>query len=508
MMELAHNLWAAIQVVLLFGIVVVIHELGHFVFAKLFGVKVESFNIGFGSKRLWSKKIGETEYSIRPWPLGGFVQLHGRFSPEEMRELEGEKAGAKPADVPAKDSMHKRSLSEAAYDDVHALREKPFPVKVLVFGAGVAFNFLSVVLLIAIWYMAGREAAFVPPRLDRVAESSPLYAAGLRTHDLIVAVNGRPVSGDDEFVAELQRAARQSGATALTIERDWGSTATLTLTLPAEATSVALFAEAKFYLEPRIGLILPGKPAELAGLKEGDVVESFNGQAVVSWPDLVDKINSSPNRPIRLGLRDGTGFREVTVTPYAETQDGKEVGKIGIGPQIATRTVRLGPISAFAEAFEAAVYGPFGLVSQAAALGRLFGRLKIDEMRENLAGPVGILSMTFQSAKKGLPYLLDFFCLLSLALVIFNILPIPLLDGGHILQAFVEFVIRRPIPMKALVVFYNAALVFLLAFVLLVSANDFWRIGRGVARRMSPPASVQPASTPLPTSSPVPSPVP
>ena len=507
------NLWAAAEVVIVFGFVVMIHEFGHFLFAKLFGVKVESFNIGFGGKRLWSKRIGETEYSIRPWPLGGFVQLHGHFRPEEMEQLEGgkkdEEGGTKDAAAGAPDDQKKkRSISEAAYDDVHALREKPCIVKFLVFGAGVLFNFLSVVIVMTVFVMVGYDR--VAPdvaRLDAVKESSPIYAAGLRSFDHILDVNGKPVADWMDLILALRTMGYEKAAgrrAKLTVARQ-GSTS-LTLTLPAQATSFTLFLETGPWRKAEAGTVLPGGPAQKAGIVKGDVIVAIDGHPVGSWEQMRQIISANAGKELTLTIQRGAERNDIRITPSEKTVGSKRIGQIGIGYPVE-HVRSLNPFKAVAMGFREACDR---LWEQATMLGGMFRRGNVREIGDSVGGPVAIIGMTFESAKMGFAYLIDFFCLLSVALVIFNLLPIPLLDGGHILQAAVEAIIRRPIPVKVLIFFYNVAFAILVLFVVLISFNDIRRMARQTfAGRAAKAKSEQtapakaPAKDAAPTTAPV-----
>ncbi|MCX7048450.1 MAG: RIP metalloprotease RseP [Candidatus Sumerlaeota bacterium] len=532
--------WYWAQVVLMFAVVIVIHELGHFVFAKMFGVKVESFNVGFGSKRLWSKRIGETEYSIRPWPLGGFVQLHGRFRPEEMAELEGtpaeggkdtakdskdgkdskgtEKSGGDAAKDAAQDAAKtggKRSVAEMTYDDARALREKPYPVKVLVFSGGVLFNFVSVALMFSAMFMFGKARQLPQPAwLNDIPTTSPLYQAGLRGYDRVIELNGEKINRDYELLYRLDLLKKDKDAKYLTLKigrigrpladdpTTGSAETTMTIQLPNDSSLIDAIEKTDIFHTVIVGQALPDSPAAMAQIKDKDRILAINGQLIRSRAEMIQTISANPEKEITLSILRGAQRLKIPVVPKKVVEtDGAKVGRIGVNVEqgdyefIRTsnpvRALSLG----FSEAWDS-------LAKQTSALGKLFGKMKMKEIHQNVAGPVGILSMGHQSAEMGFGYLLDFLGLLSIALVIFNILPIPLLDGGHIVQATIEVVIRRPIPMRVLIWVYNGALFLLAAFVLWVTAGDLMRVGRqwGKNPDAQPPAAVSPAPAAKPTS--------
>lgn len=476
LLDLLGNIWNIAQVVLLFGFVIMIHELGHFVFAKLFGVKVETFNIGFGSKRLFSKKIGETEYTIRPWPLGGFVQLHGAFTPEEMEALDGPAEDKEEGDDEDQAEEKEKSLSEAAYDDVHALRGKPYYVKLLVFCGGVGFNFLSVIAVCTIWYMIGRVVlAPLPAKVDIIKEDSPYHAVGFRSFDTITSLGGAPTPnwGDVADQLVLRKESAPDQASTITLSRD--SAATITLTVPAALMTLDTFTSVGVYHEARVGDVAFDTPADNAGLTSGDLIVAINGTPIRSWGEMTSIVQQSAEKPLSFELeRAGKRF-STEITPMTQPLNGRLVGVIGITSHGEETIIRI------ANPFKAVALGSqeaWGrLKAQVNGLVSIFGSGDAKVVGKSLSGPVGILRMARSSAEKGFAHLINFFCLLSIALVIFNILPIPLLDGGHILQATIEAVIRRAIPVKALMLVYNAALIFLLGFVLIVSGNDFFKMG-------------------------------
>ena len=516
--ELFASIQAIIMVIVLFGLVVMVHELGHFVFAKLFGIRVDSFNIGFGPEKwaIWKMKLGETVYSIRPFPLGGFVQLHGHFTPDEQIELGVEpkmpeamgegSTGAAKEEAREMTEAEKRSIIEAAYDDAHALRGKPFFVKLLVFGGGVLFNFLSVALALTVFYMVGKNEPVSPPILEQVSAQSALYETGFRSRDRIVAIDDKAFHDWYEMASHLESIRDDEAAplAQVTVARHGGAS-TDTLAVTVTSPTLQALVEAGLWTEPRIGAMMPGRPAELAGLKKGDLFVEVAGQPVDSWSAMTAIIRDNPGQEIAIAIeRDGETLRS-TITPEAETSGEEQVGRIGIVPFHETRLVRIAnPATALRVGFQIAITN---LTMQVVQLGRLFGSGDVESMQKNLGGPVMILSMSYSMARQGFEDLFNFFVMLSLALVIFNILPIPLLDGGHIVQAGVESIIRRPIPIRVLNWAYNAALLFLLLFVLFFTFNDFYRETTRMGRKdLTEQQSQQPepsgAGAPAPTPTP------
>ena len=313
--------------IIVIGILIVIHELGHFVVARLFGVGVERFSIGFGPV-LWRYRGKETEYCLSAIPMGGYVKMMG----DDENPLEG---GAGPTVDPTK-AFHGKSLI----------------ARFLIVFAGPGMNFVLAAVIFALVFMfVGRPA--LPPVVGRVAPDGAAAKVGLATGDKVVAVDGRPVKYWEDVLRSVQEG--QGRAIELTVIGVPGGERKVTVT-PTRLKERDIFGDEREvwdvgmgpYIAPVIGDTVSGFPAAEAGLRPGDTVVEIEGRPVLSWSDLAEAINRRPGQPTRLVVQRGTERVALTVTPRAVKDrgpDGKEaeVGRIGISPAPGTTYVRENP---------------------------------------------------------------------------------------------------------------------------------------------------------------------
>ncbi|MBI3007253.1 MAG: RIP metalloprotease RseP [candidate division NC10 bacterium] len=448
-----------VSAIITLGVLIFIHELGHFLVAKRLGVGVLKFSLGFG-KRLWGFRLGETEYLLSAIPLGGYVKMVGE-DPREVRvgpDGTATDAEAHPLDL-AKSFAH-----------------KPVWARALIILAGPGANFLLAVVIFTVLFMAvGR--ALPEPVIGPPAEASPAAGAGLRAGDRIRAVDGDPVRGWEEIASRLQQG--RGAPVAVTVERA-GETRTVRLTpVPKTVVSHVLTAE--------VGRVTPNFPAEAAGLRRGDRIVAINGQPVETWPDLAQVIHASPGRPVILTLLRGEERLEVTVTPRAsrppDNPEGREIGLIGIEPindvirkesqvwdlGIGPAYERLHPLAALAEGVRRTVDVS---VTVLWFLGKLLqGALPA----KTIGGPLTIVLMAGEQAQQGFLYLVTFTAVISINLAILNLLPIPILDGGHLLFAAIEAVRGEPVSVRRREMAQKVGLALLVAIMVFALYNDIFR---------------------------------
>jgi regulator of sigma E protease len=438
------------------GVIIFVHEGGHYLVAKAFDVRVLTFSLGFGRK-IFGFQRGETEYRVAWIPLGGYVRLGGE-TPEE------------------------------ASDDPRDFQNKPRWQRVLVYLAGPAMNVVLAILLIALVLMLGFGLPFlheIPPVVGTVEPGSPAATAGLAPGDEITSVAGRPV-GDWEAVvmAVLEAPGRPL---AVVYERD-GSRREATLvprTVPKyEVGDAGMYPK----VLPRVSTISKGMPAEAAGFLPGDELRAIDGRALASDLEFVRYIEAHAGQQVVVTvLRDGQ-LVQLPVVPRDEA--GK--GRIGVGLTLAQR---LGPVAAFVES---AKYN-WNIARQTVGL---VGKLVRREMKAKSAlhGPIEIAALSGEAARQGLPNLLHLMGLVSVSIAILNLLPIPVLDGGQILILLVESGIRRDLSLKlkeAINLVGLAFIVLLMATVLFFDVQRNWPFAAE-----SPPAagaaSPEPAVAPTP----------
>ncbi|MBI2015127.1 MAG: RIP metalloprotease RseP [Candidatus Rokubacteria bacterium] len=443
-----------VSFVLVIGILILIHEFGHFMVARWCGVGVERFSIGFGPVLVrWRGK--ETEYCLSAVPMGGYVKMVGEENP-----LEG---GGGPVFDPGK-----------------AFAMKPLWARFLIVFAGPGMNFvLAAVIFTIVFATVGRPVW--PALIGRVAEGGPAAAAGLKTGDVVTAVDGRPVSHWED----LERAIAGSGGRALrlAVRRD-GRETPATVTPRRTVVRDPIFREprdawelgAGSQLTPQIGSVNPGSPADKAGLRAGDLVLGVAGQPVFSPDELMQSIQKRAGQTFELTVERDGAPRTLAVTATAVKEKGptgqeQEIGRIGVG--IVTRVVRY-------EAYNPVVAVWYGGVRTwdmtaltAKGLWKIVSR-QIDS--SNIGGPIQIAAEAGRQAKEGAASLALFTAIISVNLALLNLLPVPMLDGGHLFFFVIEAVMGRPLSLKKREAAQQLGFVLLMLLMVFALYNDLVRI--------------------------------
>ena len=443
-----------VSFVVVLGVLIIVHELGHFFMARLAGVGVERFSIGFGPV-LWRFRGRETEYCLSLIPMGGYVKMMG----DDENPLEGGKAGA--------------------IDPAKAFNHKPLIARFLIVFAGPAMNFVLAVLIAALMFTTiGRPVA--PAVVGRVTEGGPAAQAGLTTGERIVAVDGRPVQYWEDLARVVQSAA---GRTLQVTMRGAAAERTVALT-PVQAKRKDLFGDdqtvweigAVPYIPAAIGDTIAGDPADKAGLKPGDVVVAVEARPVLSWDELAERIHQRAGQPTRLEVKRGSEALSLTVTPRKGKipgPDGKEmeVGLVGIRPGGAATMVRSNPVSAL---WEGLAWSGDVTVKTAVGLYKIVvGQLD----RSNIGGPIQIAKTAGEQARQGIVSLALFTAVISINLFLLNLLPVPMLDGGHLLFFAFEAVLGRPLSVRKREVAQQVGFALLMLLMVFAFYNDFKRIG-------------------------------
>ncbi|MEP0545910.1 MAG: RIP metalloprotease RseP [Rhodothermales bacterium] len=455
------------------GILVFIHELGHFLAAKLFKMRVEQFSIGF-PPRIVSKTVGETEYRIGAIPLGGYVKITGMID----------------------ESLDTEHLDQEPQP--YEFRAKPVWQRIVVITAGVIFNFI-LAFAIFIGLKWGYGDTYIPAENVRavyVADGSLASDIGFRTGDRLLAVNGEPLR---EFDPTGGIAALSADRATYTVERGGEE---VTLTAPEDFASQLNRAKGEFGVDPwpaLVGNVIGGDPAAEAGIRPGDRIVAVDGEPVTFWIQMSEAIQESEGRPItvRWTRADSLLTEDATLEPVERTAD-YAVFEAAVTPKSGTvgddeePRFMLGINAPSAEMLkqefgverreyglgEAVVAGSAETVGWIGLYGQLIGRLFTgkDDVRESVGGPVMIAQATKQAADAGMQQFWFMVAMLSIALAVFNILPIPVLDGGHLVFLLYEGITRREPSVRVRVVVQQVGFVLLLAFMAFVIFNDFTRL--------------------------------
>jgi regulator of sigma E protease len=445
---------SVVAFIIVIGILIVIHELGHFVVARLCGVGVERFSIGFGPV-LWRYRGKETEYCLSAIPMGGYVKMMG----DDENPLEG---GAGPTVDPTK-----------------AFHSKPLIARFLIVFAGPAMNFVLAAVIFALVFMiVGRPA--LPPVIGRVAPDGAGAKVGLATGDKIVALDGRPLKYWEDVLRAVQEG--EGRAVELTVVGVPGGERKVTLA-PTRVKEKDIFGDEREvwdiglgpYIAPIIGDVVSGFPAVQAGLRPGDTVVEIEGRPVLSWADLAEAINRRPGQPTRLIVQRGTERVAISVTPRATKDrgpDGKEVevGRIGISPAPSSTYVRENPIVAVRD-------GVQKTAEVTALTAKGLWKIVVGQLdRSNIGGPIQIAQAAGEQARQGLPSLAFFTAVISVNLALLNLLPVPMLDGGHLLFFGFEAILGRPLSLRKREVAQQVGFVLLMMLMVYAVYNDLVRI--------------------------------
>lgn len=419
------------------GVIIVVHEAGHLLVAKAFGVRVLTFSVGFG-KKIWGFQRGETEYRVSAVPLGGYVRLGG----ENLDESTG---------------------------DPREFLSKPRWQRVLVYLAGPAMNVLLAVGLFTALFMVGIKLPNLPdmpPLVGGVEAGSSAEHAGLQRGDVIVEANGKAMKSWHDVLLELITSAEKP--VALKVAR--GGTAFTTSVTPSRIPGEEAGDAAGIYpsLRPQITQVIAGGPAEKAGFRAGDEILRVNGVPVADHKDFVAYIEKHAGVQVAIEiLRDGAK-QVVAVVP----RDEQGAGKIGVEIGYFQR---YGARRAFIESVR---YNIQTIKDTLNILGKLFSR-QISP-KSALSGPLEIARQSGEAAKHSFKELLSLMGFISISIAFMNLLPIPILDGGQIFILLVEEVIRRDLSLRLKEVISQVGLVMIL---LLMGVVLYFDIIKALSRR-------------------------
>jgi len=451
------------------GLVVVVHELGHFLFCKLFGVYVKTFSIGIGPK-LVRQRWGETEYVLSAIPFGGYVKMAGEGIMEEIQDTGTGNERKYPM------GTEEGNAEAAGIDDDIPLErhfhQRPAWQRLLVFVAGPLFNLVLAFVIYTLLVLANGLPTVPVTRLGEVAPGSPAASAGLQVGDTVIAVNNQKVGTWSELtrniIPDTQLDSGQTPPVSLKVRR---GDETYDLELAPQYDSQAQI----WHLgiapwNTTVGLVQKGGPADKLGLRPGDVIEVVGGETVTSFGAVADVINDRPEEDVVVQwTRGGISMSGVVVPDLTEIAPGEFKGRIFMEPFYTYEPV--GPLRSIVLGWErttetirltAGVLGDF--VSHKLGLDAVGGPLRIGQA----AG--GMLRWSFS-------HLMYFVAFFSINLFMLNLMPIPVLDGGHVFFLLIE-VMRggKPVPEKVQAIATQVGLIILLLFMTFVVVLDVWKV--------------------------------
>lgn len=450
--------WYLGAFVVALGVLIVVHEFGHFVVARRVGVKVLRFSVGFG-KPLFSRRFGAdgTEWVLAAFPLGGYVKML-----DEREE-------------------------PVAPEEIHrAFNRLPVGRRALVVVAGPVANLLLAIFIYWLLFVGGVNE--IKPLLAAPPAGTAAAQAGVEDGDEVRRVSDVAVTTLQEFRWQLMKRIADHLPVRLEVMNQRGeihyrTIATETIDPGAfDVDFVRNLGLAPFQpkFKPIIGVVAGNSVAAAAGLAPGDEVQAVDGAAISTWTELANAIRGAAGKPITLELVRGGMLRQMQVVPRAETESGKTIGRIGIGvadqPEVRGKMmieVRLGPIDALTRAagqtWDTSIFSL-----------RMIGRMLIGEQSwKNISGPVTIADYAGQSARLGLDHFLKFLALISISLGVLNLLPIPILDGGHLLYYFLEVIKGGPLSERAMEIGQQIGIGLLALLMAFAFFNDINRLISG-----------------------------
>ncbi len=428
----------ALYFVITLGVLVFVHEFGHFITAKLSGMRVDRFSIGF-PPRAFGKQVGETDYCISWIPIGGYVKIAGMID----------------------ESFDTEYLAQAPQP--WEFRAKPVWQKMLVISGGVLMNILlAIAIFWGINYVQGtviRETTTI----GMVADSSAAQMGGLRAGDRIVRINGAAITHWDEILNNvyIEQAGEDVRFTVQRAGTDVDITIPRTAIPEPNETSFGIIPD---QTEILVGTVQGGMPADAIGLKPGDVLTAIGGEKLVTDSQVKAAVQQHAGKPIAMEWRRDTAVMQGTVTPTADGRIGIGFGLRYTGP---SRKVEYSFFGALPPALSNVVDVSVLFVKQVWQI--IVGKVAF---AQSVGGPIRIAQMATQTAEMGLLTYLGFMALLSMSLAILNFLPFPALDGGHMVFLVYEAIFKREVPVKVRMALQKAGFVLLLAFMAFVLYND------------------------------------
>ncbi|MEN3038707.1 MAG: RIP metalloprotease RseP [Candidatus Kryptonium sp.] len=421
------------------GVLVLVHEFGHFIAAKLSRMRVEVFSIGFGA-RLIGKKIGETDYRISAFPLGGYVKISGMVD----ESLDTGFVGSKP--------------------EPYEFRSKPFHQKFFVITAGVIMNMLLAVFLFWLIFMFEGKRFRDVNEVGYVVPNSPAFEFGFKEGDKILKLNGKEINYWDDiiriaFVDDLNK------NLSFEVQRNGER---LFILIPrekiAEFSSEEVLGILPKYIETAVMAVEPGRPAEKVGIQPKDVIVSANGEKIYSPAQLTSIIRASAGKELTLVIKRGDKTFEQKITPDPDGRIGIQIGSFYNGP---VKKESYNPLEALLiglrETYRISALTINGIKQL------ITGEIPV---QKGIAGPIRIAKFATQSADIGFTAFLGFMAILSISLAFLNIFPFPGLDGGHLMILLIEGVIRRELSYKVKIAIQQAGIVILIILMLFVLYND------------------------------------
>ncbi|MHB1050093.1 MAG: RIP metalloprotease RseP [Bacteroidota bacterium] len=438
------------------GVLVFVHELGHFLAAISCGMRAEVFALGMGNRVFGWNRIngftfgklkedidlqGNTDYRVAAFPIGGYVKISGMVDESLDDNLEGSEP------------------------QPWEYRAKPIWQRMIVISAGVIMNILLAIgIFWGISYLQG-DSLMQTTEIGMVVKDSPAAAAGLQSGDKIVSVNSASIRHWEAIQTAIYFDEIGKDIT-LVIERNGAQQSVFIPRENIPDVSESTFGIIPNFTEAIINDVLSGKPAETAGLRSNDVIVSINGEPVFNQDQVIRVISANPEQTVTLEIKRDAEIKNISVTPSSDGRIGITVSARYTGP---ITTVQYGLLESFPR-------GVKQTINATALFGHSIWQLIVGkaEFTKSVGGPVKIAQIATRSAEIGILSFLAFMALLSISLAVMNILPFPALDGGHLILLVYELVAKKPLPHKIQIRIQQVGMVILLSFMVFVLYNDIF----------------------------------
>jgi len=446
-----------ISLIVVLGILIFVHEAGHFLVARLFGVGVEKFSLGFGP-RIFGKTVGRTDYRVSAIPLGGYVKMVGEDPDSDLP----------PEDLPV------------------SFTHKNVYKRMLIVAAGPVSNLLLAVLIFLLFFsIIGIED--IRSVVKNIEKESPAASAGFKLDDRIVAIDGR----ETESWYDVKKAITGSQGAPLLFTVERGGELLDLETIPVLRTGRDILGDEIEYfdagisglpvIEAIIGEVTKGFTAERAGLQKGDRIIGINAAPVNNWDEMRKEITASGGNPMQVKVERGSEVLQFEIVPeltVTKDRSGNKVERYLVGistggisiPEEMRLKKRLPPGTAVIESFKQTWF----VVD--VTLRGIVKMINGSISRDNLGGPIMIAQMAGQQAKEGIGKLIQFIAFISINLAILNFLPIPILDGGHLMFFSIEALRGKPVSLRVREIAQQAGMFILLLLMVFVFYNDIARI--------------------------------
>lgn len=437
------------------ALLVVVHEFGHYWAARRCGVKVLRFSVGFG-KPLYIKKFAgsDTEWAISAIPLGGYVKM-----------------------------LDEREAPVAAEEQGQAFNRKPVWQRMIIVVAGPLANLLLAILLY--WALFLHGVPGIKPVLGDIPAQSAAASAGFQTGETLLEIEGRPVPSWQELHWMLLDAAMQGGSVEVLGMRANGATLVHRLDMssisPADLEGDFL---GKLGLQLRqpvvaaiVGRVIEGGAAQRAGLQEQDRITAVNGLPLQKWSEFVDVVRSNPGSLLRVQVERSGSRVEIELTPELVAESGAAVGKIGVAPYVARSEIEAMMVEVRYGVMDALAHGARKTWETAVFSVKMMGEMIMGQVSlKNLSGPITIADYAGQSAQMGLAAYLSFLALISISIGVLNLMPVPLLDGGHLMYYTVELLKGSPVSDTAWEIGQRVGIALLITLMAFALYNDISRL--------------------------------